>query len=100
MEGRGLYVGRLPVGATDAKLVQAFARFGKIQHILNKYWQGFAFIRFEDASSVDRVLVEPVHMIDGQVCYDLPPAPESTKQKKNCGVHPRVSTLMQPKFFK
>eukprot|EP01064_Diplonema_japonicum_P005392 TRINITY_DN13620_c0_g1_i1.p1 TRINITY_DN13620_c0_g1~~TRINITY_DN13620_c0_g1_i1.p1 ORF type:complete len:295 (+),score=70.30 TRINITY_DN13620_c0_g1_i1:79-963(+) len=65
--GRSVYIGQLPITATDEELRDLFSKFGRIQNITNKCMNGFAFIHFQEARAVQKVLVETEIRFHGQV---------------------------------
>eukprot|EP00754_Rhynchopus_humris_P040609 Rhum_TRINITY_DN23689_c0_g1::Rhum_TRINITY_DN23689_c0_g1_i1::g.178547::m.178547 len=66
MDSRGLYVGQLPLSASDAKLRELFEPFGPVKTIINNVLKGYAFLYFTNPRHVDAAMAEPAHYMDGQ----------------------------------
>ena len=67
MDSRGLYVGQLPLSASDAKLRELFEPYGPVKTIINNVLKGYAFLYFTNPRHVDAAMAEPAHYMDGQV---------------------------------
>jgi hypothetical protein len=81
-EARKLFVGGVPSAATEADLIEYFARFGEVRSAMvmrdreTGHCRGFAFVEFEAEDAAARALGDgdqPRHYICGrQVGFELP----------------------------
>ncbi len=69
---RKIFVGGLPVSATEKKLKEYFSKFGKVNHAIvvtdlnTKMPRGFGFIQFASEESTARALKKDRHFLCGQ----------------------------------